>query len=227
MAQNITLLGASYSDVPAVTLPKTGGGTASFTDVTDTTATAADVASGKYFYTSSGVKTEGTASGGGTSYPYSLNIESPRGGEVTPKNGNNVAYSCKKSHVYIKNVGNQQSTGMFMNLTDIAFGGATSAGINSKPEWFKIPTGTAVLSVSNVTNTSSLTWNINFRKASASSSLSFGIGDGTHTSGDSTTVNVTAAQSVGCLFVYFGSVIPQNAVLEFDISFTVNGVRYF
>lgn len=65
MAQNITLLGASYSAVPSVTLPKTGGGTASFTDVTDTTATASDVASGKYFYTASGVRTQGTASGGG------------------------------------------------------------------------------------------------------------------------------------------------------------------
>ena len=67
MAQNITLLGASYSAVPSVNLPKTGGGTASFTDVTDTTAAAADVASGKYFYTSSGVRTQGTSSGGGTS----------------------------------------------------------------------------------------------------------------------------------------------------------------
>ncbi len=65
MAQNITLMGASYSAVPAVTLPKTGGGTASFTDVSDTTATAADVASGTYFYTAAGVRTEGTASGGG------------------------------------------------------------------------------------------------------------------------------------------------------------------
>ena len=65
MAQNITLMGASYSDVPAVVLPKTGGGTASFTDVTDTTAAAGDVASGKYFYTAAGVKTQGTASGGG------------------------------------------------------------------------------------------------------------------------------------------------------------------
>lgn len=65
MAQNITLLGASYADVPAVELPKTGGGTATFTDVTDTTAAAADVASGKYFYTAAGVRTEGTASGGG------------------------------------------------------------------------------------------------------------------------------------------------------------------
>lgn len=67
MAQNITLMGASYSAVPAVRLPKTGGGTADFTDVSDTTAAAADVASGKYFYTAAGVKTEGTASGGGGS----------------------------------------------------------------------------------------------------------------------------------------------------------------
>ena len=33
MAKNITLLGASYSDVPAVTLPQTGGGTAIFYDL--------------------------------------------------------------------------------------------------------------------------------------------------------------------------------------------------
>ena len=65
MAQNITLQGASYSDVPSVLLPKTGGGQASFTDVTDTTASANDVAAGKYFYTAAGVKTEGTSTGGG------------------------------------------------------------------------------------------------------------------------------------------------------------------
>ena len=67
MSQDITWLGASYSDVPAITLPKTGGGTARFTDVTDTTATASDVAQGLYFYTSAGVRTAGTASGGGGS----------------------------------------------------------------------------------------------------------------------------------------------------------------
>lgn len=67
MAQNITLMGASYSAVPAVQLPKTGGGTATFTDVSDTTAAASDVASGKYFYTSAGVRTQGTSSGGGGS----------------------------------------------------------------------------------------------------------------------------------------------------------------
>lgn len=65
MAQSVNLWGATYSDVPAIDVPKTGGGTASFTDVTDTTAAAADVASGKYFYTASGVRTQGTNSGGG------------------------------------------------------------------------------------------------------------------------------------------------------------------
>lgn len=69
MAQNITLLGASYSDVPAVTLPKTGGGTAKFTDVTPTTASASDVAQGKTFFDSSGTQQTGSASGGSVPYP--------------------------------------------------------------------------------------------------------------------------------------------------------------
>ena len=62
MAQNITLMGASYPDVPAVSLPKTGGGTAEFFDIADTTATASDVVSGKVFHTSDGSLETGTAS---------------------------------------------------------------------------------------------------------------------------------------------------------------------
>ena len=48
MAKNISLLGADYPDVPAVQLPQTGGGTATFYDVTghliyaDTYTTTAD-----------------------------------------------------------------------------------------------------------------------------------------------------------------------------------------
>lgn len=67
MSQTISLWGATYSNVPAVELPKSPSGTATFTDVTDTTATASDVASGKYFYTAAGIKTAGTNSGGGGS----------------------------------------------------------------------------------------------------------------------------------------------------------------
>ncbi len=50
MAQNITLLGASYTAVPAVMLPKTGGGTARFDDTTDATADATVINSGSTAY---------------------------------------------------------------------------------------------------------------------------------------------------------------------------------
>lgn len=95
MAQNITIWGASYSNVPAVTLPKTGGGTASFTDVSDTTAVASDVASGKYFYTSSGVRTQGTSSGGGSS----KNIQYSMGrNEVKTTSYTSTGHSIKVSN---------------------------------------------------------------------------------------------------------------------------------
>lgn len=50
MAQNITLMGASYPDVPAVELPKTGGGTATFTDTSDADASASEILTGKKAY---------------------------------------------------------------------------------------------------------------------------------------------------------------------------------
>lgn len=65
MAQNITIWGASYSAVPAVNLPKTGGGTARFTDVSPTTCTDEDVANGKIYFKSDGSQSTGTATGGG------------------------------------------------------------------------------------------------------------------------------------------------------------------
>lgn len=66
MAQDISLLGAVYSDVPSVLLPKQGGGTAQFDDTTDADATASDILTGKTAYVN-GVKITGTGTGGGGS----------------------------------------------------------------------------------------------------------------------------------------------------------------
>lgn len=64
MAQNVTLWGASYSNVPALDVPATGGGTARFADPSITTAVESDVASGKIFLKADGSPGTGTASGG-------------------------------------------------------------------------------------------------------------------------------------------------------------------
>lgn len=63
MSQNISWLGNDYENVTYTALPKTGGGEATFYDISDTTATAADVLDTAYFYTAQGVRTKGTNSG--------------------------------------------------------------------------------------------------------------------------------------------------------------------
>ena len=60
MAQSVVINGVTYANVPQVEIPKSTSGTAVFHDISDTTATAGDVLSGKYFYTSNGTKTQGS-----------------------------------------------------------------------------------------------------------------------------------------------------------------------
>lgn len=70
--KNISLFGQDFVNVPAVNVPKTGGGTARFTDASVTTAVAEDVASGKVFLLADGSVGTGSASGGGGSSPMEL-----------------------------------------------------------------------------------------------------------------------------------------------------------
>lgn len=154
MAQNITLLGASYSAVPAVDLPKTGGGTARFTDVTDTTAAASDVAVGKYFYTSSGVKTEGTNSGGGGGGAISI-VDEPLPGGGTAKHITGVDISSDTvtagrllAPYTAHDSGGNAVTGTIPTKTssDVAISGATvttSAGYYASSVSKTVASGTA------------------------------------------------------------------------------------
>lgn len=82
MAKNITLMGASYTDVPAVVLPQTGGGTARFDDASVTTATADDVAEGKIFLAADGTITIGTATGGTQEAITITDTEDSHGGTI-------------------------------------------------------------------------------------------------------------------------------------------------
>lgn len=73
MAQNIEIANAQYNDVPAISVPKQGGGFASFMDTTDADATAEDIMQGKTAYVG-GSKITGTGSGGGGS-KYGCSID--------------------------------------------------------------------------------------------------------------------------------------------------------
>lgn len=65
--KNVRINNDVYNNVPSIDIPlSSGGGVASFIDVTDTTAEASDVLNTKYFYTAQGIRTQGTNSGGST-----------------------------------------------------------------------------------------------------------------------------------------------------------------
>ena len=67
MAQNVIINGVTYSDVPEVDIPKSGGGTAKFYDTADATAASADILTGKSAYGASGAVSGGMANNGSTS----------------------------------------------------------------------------------------------------------------------------------------------------------------
>ena len=127
MAQNITLLGASYSAVPAVTLPKTGGGTARFDDCSVVTASASDVTSGKIFVASDGTITTGTNSGGGGSLSYDTKTVTasnyPVSLEFTSMKGQPKAFVCRLN----AQVSSSGST-TYYYIVDISAFGTTTHG---------------------------------------------------------------------------------------------------
>ena len=66
MAQNVVINGVTYSNVPEVNIPKSGGGTAKFYDTAGASAEAADVLSGKTVYGAGGAVTGTMPNNGAT-----------------------------------------------------------------------------------------------------------------------------------------------------------------
>lgn len=67
MAQNVIINGVTYSNVPEVDIPKSGGGTAKFFDTAGATAAAADILTGKTAFGASGSVSGSMANNGSTS----------------------------------------------------------------------------------------------------------------------------------------------------------------
>lgn len=67
MAQNVIINGVTYQSVPAVTIPKSGGGTATFHDTSGASAEAAHILTGKTAYGASGEVQGSMANNGSTS----------------------------------------------------------------------------------------------------------------------------------------------------------------
>jgi len=157
---------------------------------------------------------EAIETGGGDSPMYELTF--PR----TEMTYISYKYEIRKSHVKITRVTDQESS-LVVNLTDLP-----PISDKNREEWFEIPTGTAVLKISNVVNPSNIEWAANFRLANSSTSAQFSTGNSTHTSGETVTVSVTTPVSIGCFFIYIADTPTVGAVLEFDVEFSVNGTRY-
>lgn len=66
MAQNVVINGVTYSSVPEVNIPTTGGGTAKFYDASGATAAAADILTGKSAFGASGEISGSMANNGST-----------------------------------------------------------------------------------------------------------------------------------------------------------------
>lgn len=75
MAQNVIINGVTYSNVPEVDIPKSGGGTAKFYDTAGADATAANILTGKKAFGASGEISGSMANNGAT------------GGTISTKSG--------------------------------------------------------------------------------------------------------------------------------------------
>lgn len=104
--------------------------------------------------------------------------------------------------------------------------GTTQATLNNDNLWFTIPANSdVVLSISNYsTDIPNTTMSYNFRRPNSTVSVP-SLTTGQISSNATATVHFDTSDNVGNMFAY-SSNVPSSGYIEFDVSLTINGVRY-
>lgn len=214
MAKNITLLGASYSNVPAVELPQTGGGTAKFTDTSPTTATDSDVASGKIYFKADGSQSTGTASGGGGGAVVVTDTTDAHGGTIREITAVDISSDTVTAAALLSGYTAHDNTG-----TAVSGSIATKTGsdLSASGDTVTVPAGYYASQATKTVSAGSATPPATISGSSAT------VSTGTNTLTLSKTVSVTPSVSAG----YVSSGTAGNSSVSLTASVTTKGATTY